>query len=147
MAQKPAAPGTLAGYSGTPLPKKLRIAEDSVVALLHAPEGFKAKLVPLPPNVKLQNRPSGARVILAFHKSAAALGRELPLLAREIESGRTLWIVWPKQTSGVATDLKENLVRDMGLATGLVDIKVCAVDETWSGLAFAARRAKLANAR
>jgi len=147
---KPAAPSVptpVAGYSGTPLPKKLRIAEGSTVALLHAPDGFAAKLAPLPPDVRLQKRPDGAAVILAFHKSAAALGRELPLLAREIKTGRTLWLIWPKQASGMATDLNGNVVREMGLAAGLVDYKVCAVDETWSGLAFAARRAKRANAR
>jgi hypothetical protein len=143
----PTVPATPAGYSGTPLPKKLRIAESSIVALLHAPEGFAAKLAPLPPDVRLQNRPEGAAVILAFYKSAAMLSRELPSLAREIKAGRTLWLIWPKKASGVATDLIENSVREMGLSTGLVDYKVCAVDETWSGLAFAARRAQRANAR
>ena len=137
MASKP---GTLAGYSGTPLPQKLRIAEGGVVALCNAPKDFLPKLTPLPAKVRLQKKAAGATVILAFHKSAAKLGRELPRLAREIKAGRTLWLIWPKQTSGVATDLKESVVRQLGLATGLVDIKVCAVDETWSGLAFAARR-------
>lgn len=145
--ENPIVPATLVGYSGTPLPKKLRIAEGSVVALLHAPDGFAAKLAPLPPGVRLQNRPDGAAVILVFLKSAATLARELPLLAREIKEGRTLWLIWPKKSSGVATDLSEPIVREMGLATGLVDFKVCAVDETWSGLAFAARRAKRADAR
>jgi len=145
--ESPIVPGTLAGYSGTPLPKKLRIGEGSVVALLHAPDGFAAKLTPMPPDVRLQNRPDGASVILAFHKSAPALAREVPLLAREIKEGRTLWLIWPKKTSGIASDLSEPVVRELGLATGLVDYKVCAVDETWSGLAFAARRAKSANAK
>ncbi len=144
--ESPVVPATLAGYSGTPLPKKLRILEASVVALLHAPDGFAARLEPLPPDVHVQNRPDGAAVILAFQKSAAALARELPLLAREIKTGRTLWLIWPKKASGIVTDLSEDVVREMGLATGLVDYKVCAVDETWSGLAFAARRAKRANA-
>jgi CheY-like chemotaxis protein len=140
-------PGTLTGYSGTPLPKKLRIGEGSVVAMLHAPDGFRDKLAPLPADVRLQNRPDGASVILLFQKSAAALAHELPPLAREIKEGRTLWLIWPKKASGVATDLTEPIVREMGLAAGLVDFKVCAVDETWSGLAFAARRAKRANAK
>ena len=90
---------------------------------------------------------AGARsggVILAFVKSAAALGRELPALARGMRTGRTLWIVWPKKTSALAGDSGETQVREMGLAAGLVDYKVCAVDETWSGLAFAARAATLA---
>jgi len=80
-----------------------------------------------------------ADVILAFVKSTAALGRELPTLATIMRKGRTLWIVWPKKTSALAGDLTEPAVREMGLAAGLVDYKVCAVDETWSGLAFAAR--------
>ena len=137
----------LAGYSGTPLPKKLRITEGSIVALLHAPTGFEAELTPLPGDVRLQKRSEGATVILAFYKSAAALAREIPLLAREIKEGRTLWLIWPKQSSAVVTDLKEDVVRDLTLPTGLVDYKVCAVNDTWSGLAFAARRAKSANAK
>jgi CheY-like chemotaxis protein len=138
----PVVPGTFAGYSGTPLPKKLRIQEGSVVALVHAPEDFEAKLVPLPEGARVQRRIGDADVILAFVKSAAALGRELPALAREMRAGRTLWLIWPKKTSALAGDLGEPKVREMGLATGLVDYKVCAVDETWSGLAFAVRKSK-----
>jgi CheY-like chemotaxis protein len=138
--QDPAVPGTFASYSGTPLPKKLRIREGSVVALVHAPDGFEAKLTPLPERARVERRMGHADVILAFVKSAAALGRQLPALAREIQAGRTLWLIWPKKTSALAGDLGEPTVREMGLANGLVDYKVCAVDETWSGLAFAARR-------
>jgi CheY-like chemotaxis protein len=139
--QDPAVPGTFAGYTGTPLPKKLRIREGSVVALVHAPEGFEAKLAPLPEGACVQKQVGNADVMLAFVKSAAALNRELPALARETQAGRTLWLIWPKKTSPLAGDLSEPKVREMGLAMGLVDYKVCAVDETWSGLAFAARRA------
>ena len=80
-----------------------------------------------------------ADVILLFIRSTAALARELPPLAKIMRKGRTLWIVWPKKTSALAGDLAEPAVREMGLAAGLVDYKICAVDETWSGLAFAAR--------
>ena len=111
------------------------------MALLHAPEGFHAKLAPLPPGVRFEQQAREADVILAFVKSVAALGRELPALARGMRKGRTLWIVWPKKTSPLAGDLGEAKVREMGLAASLVDYKVCAVDETWSGLAFAARAA------
>ena len=138
----PAVPGTFAGYSGTPLPKKLCIREGSVVALVHAPEGFEAKLTPLPEGARVERRIGSADVILAFVKSVAALGRELPALAREMQAGRTLWLIWPKKTSPLAGDLGQPKVREMGLAIGLVDYKVCAVDETWSGLAFATRRVK-----
>jgi CheY-like chemotaxis protein len=143
--QDPAVPGTFAGYSATPLPRKLRIREGSVVALVHAPEGFEAKLTPLPEGARIERRIGNADVILAFVKSTAALGRELPALAREMHSGRTLWLIWPKKTSPLAGDLGQAQVREMGLAIGLVDYKVCAVDETWSGLAFAARRAQRAS--
>jgi CheY-like chemotaxis protein len=140
--EDPAVPGTFAGYSGTPLPKKLRIREGSVVALVHAPKGFEAKLAPLPQGARVERRMGNADVILAFVKSAAALGRELPALALQMQAGRTLWLIWPKKTSPLAGDLGEPKVRKMGLAAGLVDYKICAVDETWSGLAFVARRAR-----
>lgn len=145
---QPVSPGTFAGYSGTPLPKKLRIQEGSVVALLHAPGEFLARFEPiLPPGVTLQKRPGAASVILGFYQSAAVLELDLAKIAPEIQEGRTLWLIWPKKTSGVATDLSEPKVRELGLAYGLVDYKVCAVDETWSGLAFAVRKARRANAK
>jgi CheY-like chemotaxis protein len=141
---QPLVPDTFAGYSGTPLAKKLRIGENSVVALLRAPDGFAAKLAPLPEGVRFVRNMRDAEVTLAFMTSCAALGRALPVLAAEMREGRTLWIVWPKKTSALAGDLGEPQVREMGLATGLVDYKVCSVDETWSGLAFAVRKAKRA---
>ena len=96
----------------------------------------------MPEGARVERRTDNADVTLAFVKSVAALGRELPALAREMQPGRTLWLIWPKKTSALAGDLGEPKVREMGLAIGLVDYKVCAVDETWSGLAFAVRRAK-----
>jgi CheY-like chemotaxis protein len=140
--QQPLVPDTFAGYTGTPLPKKLRILENSAVALVHAPDGFRPKLTPLPAGVRFERQAADADVILAFFKSTAAMGRELPALAKVMTKGRTLWIVWPKKTSPLAGDLTEPVVRSMGLAAGLVDYKVCAVDADWSGLAFAARAAK-----
>jgi hypothetical protein len=136
-----------AGYSGTPLAKKLRIQQGSHVSLVGAPKGFEGALDPLPPEVLIQREPSGADVILAFFTSAAALTRDVAALAKHIQSGRTLWLIWPKKSSGVKSDLDESRIQQAGLQTGLVDIKVCAVDETWSGLAFAARRPKAKPAR
>jgi hypothetical protein len=136
-----------AGYSGTPLWKKLRIGAGSRVALLGAPEGFRAELEPLPPEVQLQSKPDGAGVILAFFTGAASLERQAPGLAAHIRQGRTLWLIWPKKSSGMKSDLDESRVQQAGLRTGLVGYKVCAVNETWSGLAFAARRSKTANAK
>ena len=139
--EKPAAPGVFAGYSGTPLPKKLRIREGSTVALLDAPPDFQQKLKPLPAGVQFRNKQAGASVILLFVKRVKTLERQLAAVAPEMREGRTLWLIWPKKTSGVASDLNQQVVRSMGLAIGLVDYKVCAVDETWTGLAFAVRRA------
>ena len=144
----PVVPGTFAGYSGTPLAKKLRVGEACVLALLHAPEDFRAKLEPLlPKDVQIKKRADGARVILAFFQRAAALENDLALLAPAMTPGRTLWLIWPKQTAGIATDLNSSKVRQLGLASGLVDYKICALDETWSGLAFAVRKASSAKAR
>jgi CheY-like chemotaxis protein len=142
--EDPAVPGTFAGYSGTPLARKLRIGEGSVVALLAAPKDFPAKLEPLPAGVRFQTERSGASVLLAFVKSRATLERELVVWAQEMREGRTLWLIWPKKTSELAGDLTQAKVRELGLTAGLVDYKVCAVDETWSGLAFAVRRAQRA---
>ena len=142
--EKPVVPGTFAGYAGTPLAKKLRIREASHVLLLAAPEGFEGALEPLPEGARVFRKTgseaaSEVDVILAFVKSSAALCRALPPLARAMRPGRTLWLIWPKKTSALACDLGEPVVRKMGLDAGLVDYKVCAVDETWAGLAFAAR--------
>jgi len=137
--KQPVVPDTFAGYTGTPLPKKLRIVENSAVALLHAPEEFHVKLDQIPPGARFVGKADAADVILLFVKSQAALSKELPALAKIMRKGRTLWIIWPKRTSALAGDLAEPAVREMGLAAGLVDYKVCAVDADWSGLAFAAR--------
>jgi hypothetical protein len=143
---RPVVPGTFAGYAGTPLAKKLRIREASQVSLLAAPEGFEAKLEPLPEGARVFRNTgpetvSEVDVVLAFVKSSAALGRALPPLARAMKPGCTLWLIWPKKASALVCDLGQPVVRKMGLDAGLVDYKVCAVDETWSGLAFAARSA------
>jgi hypothetical protein len=112
------------------------------VALLDAPPDFERKLQPLPAGVQFRKKQAGASVILLFVKRAEALERQLAAVVPEMREGRTLWLIWPKKTSGVASDLTQQAVRTMGLAKGLVDYKVCAVDETWTGLAFAVRRAK-----
>jgi CheY-like chemotaxis protein len=126
--------------SGTPLLQKLRIREGAAVALLHAPEGFEASLAPLPEGVRIRAGIQDADVILAFVKSAAALGRELPGLAREMGKGRTLWLCWPKKAAGGASDLSMPRIREMCQEVGLTDYKVCAVDAIWSGIAVGLRR-------
>jgi hypothetical protein len=127
-----------AGYSGTPLPRKLGIRPGHRVLLVGAPRGFD--LGPLP-DVALHRRPgrSPYDVVLAFVPDVRALDARFPGLAARLRTDGGLWVAWPKRSSGVATDLDENVVRAVGLAAGLVDNKVCAVDEVWSGLRFVLR--------
>ena len=137
--QAPAQP-VVPNQASIPLLRKLRIREGAVVGLLHAPEGFEARLAPLPQGARLQTGSQDADVILAFVKSAAALGRELPSLAREMRKGRTLWLFWPKKSGALAGHLTMLSIREMCQAVGLTDYKVCAVDEIWSGMAVGLRR-------
>jgi hypothetical protein len=130
-----------AGYSGTPLPRKLGIKAGSRVLLDAPPGGFE--LGPLPEDTTVHRRPGTERydVIVTFCPDAARVhSRFEPLVARLGTAGG-LWVAWPKRSSGVPTNLDENRVRDIGLAAGLVDVKVCAIDETWSGLRFVRRLA------
>jgi len=132
----------VAGYSGTPLPQKLGIREGARVALVRAPDGFADSLVPLPDGVRLRARLGGVSdIVLFFATRRSELERRFPTMARALEPAGGLWIAWPKRTSNVATDLSENLIRGIGLGNGLVDNKVCAVDEVWSGLRFVYRLA------
>ena len=131
-----------AGYSGTPLVKKLGIKPGSTLALISAPRGFRKELVGMPAGVRVQTSMSGATsspaLIVWFVSSRAGLAREIAGMSRAMGDG--LWIAWPKKASGVVTDLTETPVRDAGLAHGLVDYKVCAITEVWSGLKFAKRK-------
>ena len=130
----------MAGYSGTPLPQKLGIKPGARLALVRAPEGFERELGPLPKGVRVRTQARGVQdVVLFFATRRAELERRFDGLARAIEPAGGLWIAWPKQTACVATDLREGIVRELGLAHGLVDNKVCAVDDTWSGLRFVYR--------
>ena len=130
-----------AGYSGTPLAKKLGIRTGDTVTLVGAPEGFEDELEGLPDGVRFRRRAGGnADVVLLFATKARELERRFAGLARSIWPDGSLWIAWPKRSSGRATDLDENRLRDIGLPHGLVDNKVCAVDEVWSGLRFVWRK-------
>jgi hypothetical protein len=130
-----------AGYSGTPLPKKLGIRPGHRIALLKAPDGFeKETLGELPPGVRVGRRARGPLdVIVAFVTSQSELERGLEAWGAALDPAGGLWIAWPKLSSGVATDVREGSVREAGLARGLVDNKVCAIDATWSGLRFVVR--------
>jgi hypothetical protein len=125
----------MSGYSGTPLPKKLGIKPGSTVAFRTAPPEFATALGELPEGVRVKRRAAAPLdVLVAFFVDGAELDARLRALSRTIFPDGGLWIAWPKRSSGVATDLTEDVVRDLGLALGLVDNKVCAIDETWSGL-------------
>ena len=126
-----------AGYSGTPLPRKLGIGEGSRLLLVDAPADFAATLGDLPPGVELVEAGAGAvDVAILFAVGAATVRARFADLAASLEPAGGLWIAWPKRSSGVPTELDENVVREIGLADGLVDNKVCAIDATWSGLRF-----------
>jgi hypothetical protein len=131
-----------AGYSGTPLPKKLGIKEGSRVALLNAPDGFRTTLGSLPVRVTIRDKARGeADVIVLFATKFAKLKSEFVKAMRMMPpDGGMLWIAWPKKAARMDTDLDENFIRDYGLSLGVVDTKVCAIDETWSGLRFNRRR-------
>ena len=131
----------MAGYSGTPLPRKLGIKPGHRGLALGAPEGFAdGTLGELPDGVALRTTARGtADVIVSFHDRRAELARRMPRLRELMEPAAGLWIAWPKRSSGVGTDLTEDLVRELALANRLVDNKVCAIDETWSGLRLVIR--------
>jgi hypothetical protein len=144
MAHPAAAPvvpiTSMAGYSGTPLVKKLGIRAGTTVLLAGAPKGFETLLAGLPEDVVLlRGGRALARTALLFARSCEELERRFPKVSRRVEEGGGLWIVWPKKTSALAGDLAEPAVREFGLLAGWVDYKICAVDETWSGLLFARR--------
>ena len=139
-APSPAMPAATAGYSGTPLPKKLGIRENYSIVLLNAPVRFERKLEPLPEGAEFVTDAKRANVAVLFAASQAELARDFRPLAKALPERTALWIAWPKQASGIATDLKENVVREFGLDAGWVDYKVCAIDETWSGLCFARKK-------
>lgn len=140
---KPAVPGAMAGYSGQSLPTKLGVKAGDGVILLGAPPDFADSLGTLPADVTLRHRASGrARIVLLFAARAADLTRRWPGATKAVADGGRLWICWPKQASGVATDITQHAVRAHGLDRGWVDFKIAAIDATWSGLAFARRESK-----
>lgn len=128
----------LAGYSGTPLAKKLGIKPGSSLLLMHAPEDFIEGLE-LPENVRVHRYPHAAWRVILFVRSAMHLRDEFAVAGEFTAEGGGLWIAWPKKTSGIVTDLSEGIIRQHGISEGWVDYKVCAIDPIWSGLLFARR--------
>jgi hypothetical protein len=132
---------TQAGYSGTPLLQKLGVKEGTRFAIVNPPRGFVNSLPALPKGARLSQRETGeADVILWFVMSRVGLESLGTTMKRMRPTGGMLWIAWPKKASKVASDLTEDVVRVAALEAGLVDTKVCAIDETWSGLRLSRRR-------
>ena len=132
-----------AGYSGTPLLAKLGVKERSRLGLINAPPGFSKWLPALPDGASVTQRgEKEADVILLFVKSQRDLKSLVVAMQRMPPGGGMLWVAWPKKASRIITDLSEDVVRGAGLSLGLVDTKVCAIDDTWSGLRFSRRKTK-----
>jgi hypothetical protein len=130
----------MAGYSGTPLVQKIGIKPGHRVILRNHPPTLLKDLGKLPQGVEPVEKLSGqASVVMYFTDKAAALEKDFPALTKTLLPDGMIWVGWPKKASGRPTDLNENIIRDIGLKNGLVDVKVCAIDETWSGLKFVVR--------
>jgi len=127
------------GYSGTPLPKKLGIKAGLRVQLANAPAEVSAELREALAECLAVKQADALDFVMLFTKSRTELTREFPRMANLLSPAGMLWVSWPKKSSGVATDLHENVIREIGLDAGLVDVKVCAVTEVWSGLKFVRR--------
>jgi hypothetical protein len=132
----------MTGYSGTPLAKKLGIRDGARVYASGAPANYRALLAPLPEGVRFAAK-AGATTDLAhvFATRRAELARSLATLRKALAPDAVVWVSWPKKSSKVATELTEDTVRELALPLGFVDVKVCAVDETWSGLKLVVRKA------
>ncbi len=131
----------MAGYSGTPLVKKLGFKEGQTAILIQEPKEFRSLLEDLPPQIVFKKKLAGAfDYIHFFCKTKSELQDQFPRFPEYLADKGMVWISWPKLSSGVKTDLKEDIIREIGLKTGLVDVKVCAIDSIWSGLLFRRRK-------
>jgi hypothetical protein len=130
----------MAGYSGTPLPKKLGIKENYRIGLVNAPKSFVPQLGKLPSKAQIvSSMRAPLDLIVCFVDREATLAQRFPVLAEKLSVNGMIWVAWPKKSSGVKTDLTFDNVQRIGLDCGLVDVKICAIDNTWSGLKFVYR--------
>ena len=130
----------MAGYSGTPLAKKLGIKDGMTIAARDAPADFEQLLAPLPDDVVWRRQlRAPIDLVVSFFTRRADIGRSWERLAGAVGDHGTIWVAWPKRASGVPTDCTEDVFREEVLPTGWVDVKVCAIDDTWSGLKFVKR--------
>lgn len=131
----------MAGYSGTPLAKKLGIKEEFRLFFFEPPKTFRSDLGDLPAGVRILSKLDAKPfdLIMLFVQTERVLKQQFTRLMKSLNQNGMLWVAWPKKSSGVETDLSFDIVQRHGLAAGLVDVKICAVDETWSGLKFVYR--------
>jgi len=138
----------MAGYSGTPLAQKLGIKSDVTVVVISGPSNYRKLLGPIADSLAFTDRATaGSQFIHFFASKRRELEKKLPQFRRKLADAGTLWVSWPKKSSGVETDVTEDVVRAVALPLGLVDIKVCAVNETWSALKLLIRREQRKGAR
>jgi len=131
----------MAGYSGTPLPQKLGIKPGLTVVTINAPANYRRLLGQLPDHVNFSNRVTANSMFAhLFTSKRNELQRRLSILRNKLSDNGAVWVSWPKKSSGISTDVTEDVIREIALPLGFVDIKVCAVDETWSGLKLMIRR-------
>jgi hypothetical protein len=131
----------MAGYSGTPLPQKLGIKPGATVVTINMPANYRKLLGKLPGGVRFSSRATpGSNFVHLFARARSELKSKLSILREKIADNGVVWVSWPKKSAGVPTDITEDVVRALALPLGLVDVKVCAVDETWSGLKLMIRR-------
>jgi hypothetical protein len=131
---------TSAGYSGTPLARKLGIKPAMTLAVIAAPDGFVSTLHPLPDDVEVRLSPGDADLFIVFGQWSDEVDTEFHEAMAKVPADGAIWVAWPKRSSGVETDITEDTLRDLFLPTGMVDNKVCAIDEVWSGLRFVVRK-------
>ena len=130
----------MAGYSGTPLPQKLGIKGGMTLGILGAPESFAETLGRLPADVTVHHDMASSNIFIVFGRWADELDEAFHEAAAQLPPDGAIWVAWPKRSSGVETDVTEDTLRDLFLPSGMVDNKVCAIDDTWSGLRFVVRR-------
>jgi hypothetical protein len=129
-----------AAYSSTPLAKKLGIVEGGTVFVIGAPRGYRALLAPLPPKVRFVKAAAGTDIVHVFAVDRAHAAAHLARLIAEIRPDAAVWVSWPKRSSKVLTTISEDVIREIALPLGFVDVKVCAIDNTWSGLKLVIRK-------
>jgi len=131
----------MAGYSGTPLPQKLAIKPGLTVVTINAPANYRRLLGQIPDSVTFSERlKSGSSFVHLFTSRRSEMQKKMSILRDKISDNGAIWVSWPKESSGISTDVTEDVIREIALPLGFVDIKVCAVDETWSGLKLMIRR-------